>query len=208
MRPRQNGWNFADVIFKCIFLNENVWILLKISQKFVPKAQINNIPALDQIMAWYQPGDKPLSGLMMVSLLMHSYVTRPQWVKIWMSNCIPQKNTVCNNSPIQQSYINYFDKWSPWQESESHSYSIWTGAELVAFQYRLYWWVRYLKWRWGIILYAAGHIHHTVMIYLILVDCKNWKKKWLKIMLLNLLLISYGPISQFRCNIVDASRIL
>ena len=27
----------ADDIFKCIFLNENVWILIKISQKFVPK---------------------------------------------------------------------------------------------------------------------------------------------------------------------------
>ena len=31
-------------------------------------------------MAWRQPGDKPLSEPMMVSLLMHIYVTRPQWV--------------------------------------------------------------------------------------------------------------------------------
>ena len=27
---------FADRIFKYIFLNENVWILIKISLKFVP----------------------------------------------------------------------------------------------------------------------------------------------------------------------------
>ena len=43
---------FPDDIFKCIFLNENVWISIKISLKFVPKGPINNIPALVQIMAW------------------------------------------------------------------------------------------------------------------------------------------------------------
>ena len=32
------------------------------SVKFVAKGLINNIPALGQIMAWCQPGDKPLSG--------------------------------------------------------------------------------------------------------------------------------------------------
>ena len=48
---RQNGRHFADDIFKCIFLNENVWILIKISLNFVPKDPINNIPALVQIMA-------------------------------------------------------------------------------------------------------------------------------------------------------------
>ena len=46
LRPRQNGRPFADDIFKCIFLNENVWIPIKISLKFVPKGPINNIPAL------------------------------------------------------------------------------------------------------------------------------------------------------------------
>ena len=57
---------FPDDIFKCIFLNENVWISLKISLKFVPRIQISNIPALIQIMAWRRPGDKPLSEQMMV----------------------------------------------------------------------------------------------------------------------------------------------
>ena len=33
-------------IFKSILLNENVSISIKISLKFVPKAPINNIPAL------------------------------------------------------------------------------------------------------------------------------------------------------------------
>ena len=76
--PRQNGRHFADDIFKCIFLNENVSIAIKISLKFVPKGPINNIPALVQIMAWRRPGDKPLSEPMVVSLPTHICVTRPQ----------------------------------------------------------------------------------------------------------------------------------
>ena len=46
LRPRQDGRYFPDDIFKCIFLNENVLISIKISLKFVPKGQISNIPAL------------------------------------------------------------------------------------------------------------------------------------------------------------------
>ena len=61
--------------------NENVWISIKISLKFVPKGPINNILALVQMMAWCRPGDKPLSELMLVSLLTHICVIRPQWVK-------------------------------------------------------------------------------------------------------------------------------
>ena len=80
LRQRQNGCHFADNIFKCIFLNENVWIPIKISLKFVPKGPINNIPAMVQIMAWHRPGNKPLSEPMVVSLLTHICITRPQWV--------------------------------------------------------------------------------------------------------------------------------
>ena len=82
LRPRQSCRHFANDIFKCIYLNENVWISLKISLNFVLKDRINNIPALIQIMARHRPGDKPLSHSMFVSLLMHKCVTRPQWVNI------------------------------------------------------------------------------------------------------------------------------
>ena len=57
-----------------------MWISLTISLKWVWKVRINNIPSLVQIMAWRRPGDKPLSEPMMVSLLMHICVSRPQWV--------------------------------------------------------------------------------------------------------------------------------
>ena len=88
LRPRQNGRRFPDDIFKCIFLNENAWISIKISLKFVPRGPINNIQALVQIMAWRRPGDKPLSEPMMISLLTHKCVTQPQWVNI-MDHTIP-----------------------------------------------------------------------------------------------------------------------
>ena len=82
LRPWQHGRHFADDIFKCIFLNENVWIPIKISLKFVSKGPIHNIPALVQIMAWRRPGDKPLSEPMMVTLPTHICVTRPQCTRM------------------------------------------------------------------------------------------------------------------------------
>ena len=81
LRPRQDGRHFPDDIFECIFLNKNVCLSIVILLKFVFWGPINNIPALVQIMAWRRPGDKPLSEPMMVSLLTHICVTRPQWVK-------------------------------------------------------------------------------------------------------------------------------
>ena len=101
LRPRQNRRHFADDILKCIFLNENAWISLKISLKFVPKVRINNIPALVQIMAWRWPGDKPLSEPMMVSLLTHICITRPQWVKLATPlSKTKYKNAVMNSIDI------------------------------------------------------------------------------------------------------------
>ena len=40
LRRRQNGRHIPDDTFKCIFLNENVWISIKISLKFVTKDPI------------------------------------------------------------------------------------------------------------------------------------------------------------------------
>ena len=101
LKPRQNGRHFADDIFKCIFLNENAWISLEISLKFVPKVQINNIPALVQIMAWRRPGDKPFSEPMVVSLPTHICITRPQWVDVGLLAVI---NVCSPDSLLQHSH--------------------------------------------------------------------------------------------------------
>ena len=52
LRPRQNVRLSTDDIFTCIFLNENMWILINISLKFVSMRPINNLPTLVQKMAW------------------------------------------------------------------------------------------------------------------------------------------------------------
>ena len=46
-------------------MNEKFCILIAILLKFVTKGPINNILALVQIMAWRQPGAKPLSEPML-----------------------------------------------------------------------------------------------------------------------------------------------
>ena len=58
LKPRQNCRHFVDDILKCIFLNENVWISLKISLKF--KVRINNIAALARITTCRRQSAKPL----------------------------------------------------------------------------------------------------------------------------------------------------
>ena len=45
-------WHLFFRHFKCIYLNENMWISVKMSWKFVPKGTIKNNPALVQTMAW------------------------------------------------------------------------------------------------------------------------------------------------------------
>ena len=58
--PGQNGHHFAN-IFTCIFKDEKFFFIsMQMSNKFVTKGLIDNIPALVQIMAWRGTGDKPL----------------------------------------------------------------------------------------------------------------------------------------------------
>ena len=59
----------ADDIFECIFLNENYRIPIQVSLKFVLRSLIENKPALVQVMAWCQIGNKPLPEPMMTQLI-------------------------------------------------------------------------------------------------------------------------------------------
>ena len=72
---------FSRRHFQMDFLEWKCMNFIKISLKFVPMGQINNIPALVHTMAWRHPGNMPLPEPMMVNLLTHICVTRPQWVK-------------------------------------------------------------------------------------------------------------------------------
>ena len=58
----------SDNNFKCVFLNENDKIPIRISVKFVPRSSIDNNPAQVQVMAWRRTDDKPLSEPMLTQL--------------------------------------------------------------------------------------------------------------------------------------------
>ena len=70
---------FADDNFKCIFVNENDRIPIRMSLKFVPTSPVDNKPALVQVMAWCRIGDKPLPELMLTQFT-DAYMGR--WVKL------------------------------------------------------------------------------------------------------------------------------
>ena len=53
--------DFAHDIFKCFYLNEYFWSSTNIALNSIPNGQINNTPALVQMMSWRRPSGKPLS---------------------------------------------------------------------------------------------------------------------------------------------------
>ena len=66
-------------------MNEIMCISIDISLNYVHKGHIYNIPSSVQITACRRPGDKALFEAMMVSLMTHICVIRPQWVNTWAS---------------------------------------------------------------------------------------------------------------------------
>ena len=83
----QWGRDKMAAIFRTTFSNRFSWMKkdefrLRFHWFFFPEGPINNIPALAQIVAWCRSGDKPLSEPMMVNLLTHICVIRPQWVNV------------------------------------------------------------------------------------------------------------------------------
>ena len=73
------GRDKMAAISQTMFLDAFLWMkpfVYWLNFTFVPKGPIDNVPALVNIMAWRQPGNKPLSQPMVVRLLM-----QPQWVK-------------------------------------------------------------------------------------------------------------------------------
>ena len=69
--PGQNGCQFTDNIFKCIFMNKSSHILIWNSQKFVPQGLVDNKSTLVQVMAWHQTSDKSLPEAMLPTSLVH-----------------------------------------------------------------------------------------------------------------------------------------
>ena len=85
----QNSRHLADDIFKCIFMNESVCILNRISLKFVPRDPFDNKSAMVQVMAWRRTGDKPLPEPMLTQFTEHICGTMGRWANPSDSGSIP-----------------------------------------------------------------------------------------------------------------------
>ena len=79
------------------FIERNLQILNQISMKFVPYGPINIQPALVQILAWHQTGDKPLYEPMMVYFI-------AAYVCYSASMGYIKKNIVCQHFKLQQQH--------------------------------------------------------------------------------------------------------
>ena len=78
------GRNKMDAISQTTLSKAFLWMKMlefwwKFHWRLFLRVQLT-IPALVQIMAWCRPGNKPLSEPMLVCLMMHICITRPQWV--------------------------------------------------------------------------------------------------------------------------------
>ena len=76
------GQNKMAAIYQTTFSNPFFWIKmfeywLRFHWSLFLRVQL---AIMVQIMAWRRPGDKPLSEPMMVTLLTHICLTRPQWI--------------------------------------------------------------------------------------------------------------------------------
>ena len=77
-------------------------------------------------MAWRRPGDKPLSEAMMVSLLTHICVARPQWVKCFVWNLMVNKGchsrwtNRCSNSWTNKTILMFSFNSSRMVKSYNH----------------------------------------------------------------------------------------
>ena len=136
LRRRRNRRHIADDSFKCIFWNENVWLSIKISLKFVPRHPINIIQALVQILAWRRPVNKPLCEPMMVSLVTQIYVTRPQLVKrkdylnwYWSNHTICHWHWHCPDTGWRHK-LEHFPRYWPFVRGIHRSFDVFFDLRL------------------------------------------------------------------------------
>ena len=107
------------------------WLRFHLS---LSRGPINNIPALVQIMAWCRPSGKPLYEPMMVYLLTHICVTRPQWV-----NILRLKLHVSFKCVLLKTCILHEDGGLA---SNRRQVIIWTDNNQVQWPIYASWWVR------------------------------------------------------------------
>ena len=157
---------------------------MNISLKF---DRINDIPTLVQIMTWRRPGDKPLSEPLMVGLLMHICIIRPEWVnKIRFVHKLPIFSTSARVD-VWTSFFTYArtDIWT----CQPH-WSRWPDQSLLASAVKTYQWPplwlhswnkRLLSKKWLVHVHQIWTSLRSNLFYIIFItQCTNGEQIWLK----------------------------
>ena len=110
-------WTKWPPLWQTTISNAFSSIPIWISQKFVPRAPVDNKPALVQIMAWCWTADKPLPELMLTNSLTHIFGTRGRWVNR-------------KNLPLANNYDE--DSWNGWKNLCHHDDCRCPGAKQVS----------------------------------------------------------------------------
>ena len=77
LKPQQNGHHFVDDTSKCIFLTENLQILIQISLRFIPKGPINMGDSGNGLAPnWFQA----ITWSYNIQALWRHMASIPQWV--------------------------------------------------------------------------------------------------------------------------------
>ena len=132
LRSKLNGRHFPDDIFERIFVNENEWILIKISLKFVPRGLINNIPALIPLGAGGNAISEPINiGWPWLSTHTCKSVARPLWVNFLCVYEAPVSRLAClwetlirvmawcrtYDKPLPEHIMVIFCQFHPWKQT-------------------------------------------------------------------------------------------
>ena len=114
--------------FKCIFLNENDTIPIRISLKFVTRCRIDNKPAFVQVMAWRRTGDKPLPELMLIPV--HWCIYAVNLLSIYNPGLDKHSHAMCIDISIQGSICTYICTHI-WYLTAIYRDTVWPGYRLT-----------------------------------------------------------------------------
>ena len=111
--PGQHGHHFTDNIFKCIFINEKLCILIWIPLNFVPMGPIDNESTSVQVMAWRRTGDKPLPEPMLIHFVDVALEGEElNLINIWQLHVNTSPTWTTSQSSIQCSFS--ITQWCQW----------------------------------------------------------------------------------------------
>ena len=154
LRPEQNGCQFADNIFKCIFLDENHYMLIQNPLKFVRWGSIDKKSALVQMMTLYQTGTKSLpSGANGDPVHWHfslchwaNFLSQIGLPLLWWNKDV--MNSIVNSSPL--------DKMAPISQTIFSDAYLWMKSSVF-----------WLKFHWSLFL----RVELTI--------AQHWLRQWL-----------------------------